>query len=994
MQKVPTNVEKRGERGGKLAALFKSKLALTLMGGFMIIAAIESTFLSVLVIDVVNADRVAAHEFELLQGSVRISDLLFLVVKSVEAADDAQKNLNATTQEEYNKSRKNTMAWAHQTVEYFQKVGLDATSASKLGDSFSKLTEILQQVLNGKRHSEDSTDFLRQVLNLSGDLYGDFAAELKAIHQSLDSNSANKAMTVGNLEPKNLLYIAAAVNIVLLLGLLLLVERGITRPIEQLARRCSGMMSGELMPKPKSIRNELSSLEQSFHEMSLLVSENEKRRHSFLEFFQSVQSASLEKVRISLDKLMEGKLSDGARDKLTNARKNLGTLIRLLQSMTDALRFNVQNKIETHQQETSVASLLSDASAAVESLVQKRKIKLSVENEAELCWLDPNLISRVLVNFLSNAIKYSPQAGHVTLKVEKLESDLRFSVRDEGPGIPAAELDKLFREFSQVEAVDGIKRSGTGLGLLICKQIVEAHGGKVGVESEVGKGTCFWFRLPISHTATSQASVPQQHVYCAAKSKPKGSIKGTFVLMLICLLIPQSVVVLKLHSMFGNTSKRAEDFKNNKEVLLRVEEMACDHLVWKVAIAKIVDSKKLIEISKIKPIMNEQLKHNAWILSHLSPDTESYHELESVQRALLKLEKFDAYLEKNAESPNFVAILKLFDPVVQLSKKVDKGLLHVMTLQKAGVQNSYEYSVEMRSELITALLSATVVNFILLAVVSLLGLRITERISTLKEKAGELAEGKRLEPSLLTQDELGYLDARLCEVSQAIKEADSQRQKLIAVINHDLRTPLSSIVNGLQLIGAYGELDEKDQAISNAAEQELEVLLQTINDLLLIEKIDAGLYQLSPLLFEVLPVLEAVAEKYEAIASRRGIKLRAEIAPGSADFYSRGEIELVEREFAIIFSNAVKAAPDGSTIDFSLECNSDVISISCKDRGSGIDGELLAHIFDRFRFVAGKPVTGLGLPLAHRLSGMQGGSLVINSTPLGTETKLTMPLVD
>jgi signal transduction histidine kinase len=446
--------------------------------------------------------------------------------------------------------------------------------------------------------------------------------------------------------------------------------------------------------------------------------------------------------------------------------------------------------------------------------------------------------------------------------------------------------------------------------------------------------------------------------------------------------------------MFDNASKRAKDFKNNKEVLLLVEEMACNHLVWKVEIAKIVDSKIISDIVKIKPLMKEQLEHSALILSKLSPDSECHHELELTRNALLKLQKFDAYLEKHSENISMVAMPGLVEQVVLLAKKVDKGVIRAMTLQNAGVQNSYEYSMEMRSELLQALLAATAINFTLLALISVLGLRITERISTLREKALAFAGGKSLEPSLTGQDELSFLDTRLCEVSQAIKEADSQRQKLIAVINHDLRTPLSAIMNGLELVIAFGELGENEQVLANDAERELELLLQQINDLLLIEKIDAGLYILSSQLFELRPVLESVASSFDETATRKGVKINANIAPGCEDLYSKGDITLVEREFAILLSNAVKAAPSGSAIDFSVERSTDEIAISFKDRGTGIDNELLPHIFDRFRFVGGKPVTGLGLPLAQRLSKLQGGLLEINSSAQGTETRLTMPLVD
>jgi signal transduction histidine kinase len=194
------------------------------------------------------------------------------------------------------------------------------------------------------------------------------------------------------------------------------------------------------------------------------------------------------------------------------------------------------------------------------------------------------------------------------------------------------------------------------------------------------------------------------------------------------------------------------------------------------------------------------------------------------------------------------------------------------------------------------------------------------------------------------------------------------------------------------LASGYGDIGESEKALTSAAELELNKLLQQINDLLLIEKIDAGLYQMTAEKFEVFPLLAATAESFGETASRKKVRLVPASTPECQELCINGDKSLVEREFAIIISNAVEAAPSGSTIDVAVERSGNVISVSFKDRGNGIDEELLPQIFERFRFVGGKPVTGLGLPLAQRLSAIHGGSLEINSSPSGTETRVTLPI--
>ena len=110
-------------------------------------------------------------------------------------------------------------------------------------------------------------------------------------------------------------------------------------------------------------------------------------------------------------------------------------------------------------------------------------------------WLDHERVVQVLANLLSNAVRFTPAAGTITVRVEQIDGGVRFAVADSGVGIPADQLTLVFERYRQVSR----DRRGFGLGLHISKCIVEAHGGRIWVESELGRGSTFFFTLPIAH---------------------------------------------------------------------------------------------------------------------------------------------------------------------------------------------------------------------------------------------------------------------------------------------------------------------------------------------------------------------------------------------------------------------------------------------------------------------------------------------------------------
>lgn len=121
-------------------------------------------------------------------------------------------------------------------------------------------------------------------------------------------------------------------------------------------------------------------------------------------------------------------------------------------------------------------------------------IEVETQNPGEIS-IDAKLVDRVLMNLVGNALKFTPSGGRITIGAIDGGSEVEYYVRDTGPGIPASQVKAIFEKFKQLDR-DAAKRAGYGLGLSICKKIVEVHGGHIWVESEEGKGSRFVFRLP------------------------------------------------------------------------------------------------------------------------------------------------------------------------------------------------------------------------------------------------------------------------------------------------------------------------------------------------------------------------------------------------------------------------------------------------------------------------------------------------------------------
>ncbi len=178
----------------------------------------------------------------------------------------------------------------------------------------------------------------------------------------------------------------------------------------------------------------------------------------------------------------------------------------LIDSMLDVSRLE-QHEVPLNRTRGDVDTLIRAVEDQLSSMATAKQVELSFEVQGELTvpWIDQEMIRRVLVNLVINAIKYSPRRGQVHVVASESEGQLKFSVTDEGPGIPPEYQWRIFDKFARVQFKDA--PSGVGLGLAFCRLAVEAHGGRIWVESISGQGSTFLFVLPLLEPSRSPHEV-------------------------------------------------------------------------------------------------------------------------------------------------------------------------------------------------------------------------------------------------------------------------------------------------------------------------------------------------------------------------------------------------------------------------------------------------------------------------------------------------------
>lgn len=191
-----------------------------------------------------------------------------------------------------------------------------------------------------------------------------------------------------------------------------------------------------------------------------------------------------------------GNLSPDGQQMLEIADENTDRLVRLVNNVLDLQRIE-SGAVTMDRQLCNAAELMVTATESMQAMAQQHDITLSTEPVSIPLWADADYVVQTLTNLLSNAIKFSQPHSTVWLTAQQRQvEEIQFQIRDQGPGIPEAQLETIFERFHQVDSSDARKRGGTGLGLTICRKIIEQHGGRIWAESELARAVDFSLRCP------------------------------------------------------------------------------------------------------------------------------------------------------------------------------------------------------------------------------------------------------------------------------------------------------------------------------------------------------------------------------------------------------------------------------------------------------------------------------------------------------------------
>jgi two-component system, NtrC family, sensor histidine kinase KinB len=198
-------------------------------------------------------------------------------------------------------------------------------------------------------------------------------------------------------------------------------------------------------------------------------------------------------IHLCLEQLV-GPLTEKQSDLLHAAREDCERLQAMVDDILDLSRIKA-GEVEMHRRPTSVAALVHSAMEAHRAAAELQKVRLcaSIADGDDQVMADPERLGLVFSNLISNAIRHTPSGGAIDVRVQPNNGLIRFEVADTGEGIPQEHQRHIFERYYRVP---GSNSKGAGLGLSIAKEMVEAHGGDIGVNSEPGRGSMFWFTIP------------------------------------------------------------------------------------------------------------------------------------------------------------------------------------------------------------------------------------------------------------------------------------------------------------------------------------------------------------------------------------------------------------------------------------------------------------------------------------------------------------------
>jgi len=306
------------------------------------------------------------------------------------------------------------------------------------------------------------------------------------------------AILLSNTINRYLLW-GAALAIAIALILTFILSRRILSPIRTLGNTARKLGKGDFSQRVRiKDRGEVGELAKTFNSMADDLERTEKLRRNMVADIAHELRTPLSNVSGYLEAIRDEVIKPEP-STIASLSEEVDLLSRLVDDLQE-LALADAGELKLNRQSEDITQLIQQAVKAVQTKVLAKGLEINVDITANLSSvnIDYQRISQVLRNLLENAIKHTPNGGKITVSAVQQESFIRVNVEDDGEGIPAEDLPNMFERFYRVDKSRTRHAGGSGLGLTIAKRLVESHGGTISVQSELGKGSCFSFKLPAS----------------------------------------------------------------------------------------------------------------------------------------------------------------------------------------------------------------------------------------------------------------------------------------------------------------------------------------------------------------------------------------------------------------------------------------------------------------------------------------------------------------
>lgn len=345
-----------------------------------------------------------------------------------------------------------------------------------VGDSKDKL---IGRSVNLGSHDQEMT------LNINGRQVGRLIVKKKGENPLAQEflESVNKSAVIGGL-------IAGAIAIIIAV----FYSKRIVEPIRAITGAAKDIEEGNLGKQVGvESKDEIGELSQSFNEMSSQLEKQEEVRENMVSDVAHELRTPITNLKGYTEAMKEG-LIEPDEEMVESIHQEVLLLSRLVDDLQD-LSLADAGKLELNKQDISLEDIVVHVTNSYQKRAEDKKIRLSTETiSSPMVAADPQRIDQVLRNLIENALKQTEEEGHITVTLKEEANSAKVTVEDDGKGIAKEDLPHIFERFYKVD--ESRENEGTGLGLTLAKQIIEAHGGEIEVESVEGEGSQFSFTIP------------------------------------------------------------------------------------------------------------------------------------------------------------------------------------------------------------------------------------------------------------------------------------------------------------------------------------------------------------------------------------------------------------------------------------------------------------------------------------------------------------------